>query len=462
MLKKLVIRMMAVVVIASGISACFAQGAGRAYEEAIKSRATGTIEEVTAKFMEAAEQTSDKTQKGFVLSSLAEFLMEKEEWASAANVYQRVMREGADANIPGACYGAAQAWVMMGNHDHAKKLCKMLKAKYPASGIEEFANQMKADAPDSVHALLAEYLAEFEGVTGEDVDVTALPGEKEPVAEVPAPGEPAPAAASTSEPAPAVPVASAAEPVAEETAEAVVEEKGVSGQPRITLQFRGWQSDLSGRMESRGMNLDLADETSIDEQNRFAMKAAWNISRRNQLRFDYMHFDHSGFLKKNMTFDNLNYGFGALLNIEARFFDAGFARLIRETGDVAWRILFGGKMSHAFMHVEQRVSSGFRSGELSQDFPIPYVGFEGHGKINANAAFNASLKYFTVEQGDTAGDLTDLDMAFLIGRDYAKMPSETEWYGSLGYRYFLLRGRTADETVKVSYAGPTFGVESRF
>lgn len=448
MLKKLVIPVMAVVVIVSGISACFAQSSGRAFEDAIRSRATGSVEDVTAKFMEAAGQTSDKTQKGFVLSSLAEYLMEKEEWQAAVDVYQQVIREGADANIPGACYGAAQAWLMMGNHDHAKELCKILKAKYPTSGIEEFANQMKADAPDSVHALLAEYLAEFEGVTGEMVDVTTLPAVKEPTP-----------LASAAEPVqPAVTEEAVTEPVTEPAAEQVSE----PGQPRLSLQVRGWQSDLSGRLESRGMNLDLANETNIDDQNRFAMKAAWNISRKNQLRFDYMHFDHSGFLKKNMTFDNLNYGFGALLNIETRFFDAGFARLVKETGDVAWRFLFGGKVSHAFMHVEQRVSGGFRSGELTQDFPIPYVGFEGQGKINSNAAINASLKYFTVEQGDTAGDLTDLDVAFLIGRDYERMPSKTEWYGSLGYRYFLLRGRTTDETVKVSYAGPTFGVESRF
>lgn len=455
MLKKVMIRIMAVAVIVSGISSCFAQGAGRAFEDAIRSRATGSVEEVTAKFMDAAGQTSDKTQKGFVLSTLAEFLMEKEEWAAAADVYQQVMREGADANIPGACYGAAQAWLMMGNHERAKELCRILKAKYPTSGIEEFANQMKADAPDSVHGMLAEYLAEFGGVTGETVDVTTLPAAEVPPAEVPAPGESVPAVASAPE---GVTDVTAAEPVTEPAAEKAVE----AGQPRITLQLRGWQSDLAGRIESRGMNLNLSDETNIDDQNRFAMKAAWNISRKNQLRLDYMHFDHSGFLKKNMTFDNLNYGFGALLNIEARFFDVGFARLIRETGDVAWRFLFGGKMSHAFMHVEQRISGGFRSGELTQDFPIPYLGFEGQGKINANAGFNASLKYFTVEQGDTAGDLTDLDVAFLIGRDYAKMPSDTEWYGSLGYRYFLLRGRTTDETVKVSYAGPTFGVESRF
>lgn len=455
MLNKLVIRLMAAAVITFGISACFAQGAGRAYEDAIRSRATGSIEEVTGKFREAAGQTSDKTQKGFVLSSLAEYLMEKEEWAAAADVYQQVMREGAEANIPGACYGAAQAWLMMGNHERAKELCRILKAKYPSSGIEEFANQMKADAPDSVHAVLAEYLAEFEGVTAESVDLTALPSAKEPSAEVPVPTEPVPATASVSETAPA---ASAGEAVEEPT----VEERSEAEKPRVTLQLRGWQSDLSGNIKSKGMNLDLTDETSIDDQNRFAVKAAWNISGKNQLRFDYMHFDHSGFLKRNMTFDNLNYGFGALLNIEARFFDVGFARLIRETRDMAWRFLFGGKMSHSFMHVEQRISGGFRSGELSQDFPIPYVGFEGEGKINSNAAVNASLKYFTVEQGDTAGDLTDLDVAFLIGRDYERMPSETEWYGSLGYRYFLLRGRTSDETVKVSYAGPTFGVESRF
>jgi len=446
MLKRLVIRVMAVAVIVSGISACFAQGGGRAFEDAIRSRATGSVEDVTAKFMDAAGQTADKTQKGFVLSALAEYLMEKERWEAAADVYQKVMREGADSNIPGACYGAAQAWLMLGNHENARELCRILKAKYPASGIEEFANQMKADAPDSVHAVLAEYLAEFEGVTGEMVDLTAVP---------PTTVEAASPTVSTPEAAPAAP---AAEPVAEPA----VEKEGGIKTPRFALQMRGWQSDLSGRIESRGMNLNLADETNIDDQNRFAMKAAWNISAKNQLRFDYMHFDHSGFLKKNMTFDNLNYGFGALLNIETRFFDAGFARLLRETGDVAWRFLFGGKMSHAFMHVEQRVSGGFRSGELTQDFPIPYVGFEGQGKINSNAAVNASLKYFTVEQGDTAGDLTDLDVAFLIGRDYEKMPSETEWYGSLGYRYFLLRGRTTDETVKVSYAGPTFGVESRF
>lgn len=451
MLQKLVIRFVAVAMVLYGVAACGAQGVGGALEDAMKSRSTGSIEEVTAKFQAAAGQTSDLTQKGFVLTALAEFLMEKEEWLSAAGAYQQVMREGAECNIPGACYGAAQAYMMLDQQENARELCKILKARYPKSGIEEFANQMKADAPDSIHAQLADYLAEFEGVSGDIVDMkTAAPAEQL-AAVVPE----APTAVAEPE---KTPVASGQEAV--ETPVQAPEQE--SGKPRLSLELRGWQSDLSGSVESKGMNLDAESDASFSDQTRFAMKAAWRFSSRNQLRLDYMQFDHSGRLTKNVTFDGLNYGLGASMDIESRFFDVGLARLLSESEDVSWQLLYGGKFSHAFMHVEQRISGGFRSGELTQDIPIPYIGVEGRGKLSSNAAVNASLKYFALNQGETSGRLTDLDIALLVGPDYVKKPAVTEWYGTLGYRYFLLHGKTTDETVEVRYAGPTFGVEGRF
>lgn len=433
MLQKLVIRCMAVAMVLYGVSACEAQSSGRAFEEAMESRATSSIEEVTAKFQAAVAQTPDPTQKGFVLTTLAEYLMEKQDWTAAAEVYQQVMREGAACNIPGACYGAAQAYLMMDQPENARELCKILKARYPQSGMEEFANRMKADAPGSIHAQLADYLAEFEGISGEAIDLRAVEPSEKPIATAPE----------------AVPVASQPEP-------------GI-GKPRISLQLRGWQSDLSGSVEARGMDLDAEKDANFDDQTRFAMKGTWKFSSKNELRLDYMYFDHDGLLNKNITFDGLNYGNGAAMTIESRFFDIGLARLMSESENGSWHLLYGGKLSHAFMHVEQNVSGGFRSGELTQDIPLPYIGVEGQGKICSNAVLNASLKYFSLDQGeDGNGRLTDLDVALLIGPDYVAKPAATEWYGMLGYRYFRLHGKTTDETVEICYAGPTLGLESKF
>ncbi len=121
-------------------SACSGQGVGRALEDALKSRATGSVEEVTRQFQIAAEKATSLEQRDSVLSFLADFLMTKQEWSRAIYVYERVLADGAAK--PWAYYGAAHAYLMLNQQERAKTICANLKANHPNNTMEKFARDM--------------------------------------------------------------------------------------------------------------------------------------------------------------------------------------------------------------------------------------------------------------------------------------------------------------------------------
>jgi len=228
----------------------------------------------------------------------------------------------------------------------------------------------------------------------------------------------------------------------------------------LSVGARGWQSALSGQIDAKGMSLDADHDADFGDQMRSALNGTWNISKKDQLQFGYMHFGHAGLLKKKVTFDNLDYGIGASLKIKSGYFDIALSHLLKESESCSWKFLLGAKRSHTFMRIEQQIPRGLRAGELTQSLTIPYLGIEGNGKLSANIFLNVALKCIALSDAHT--HLTDFDIALLFGRDYVKNPSETEVYGTLGYRYFLLHDETNCDKVEIRYAGPTFGLESRF
>jgi hypothetical protein len=165
---------------------------------------------------------------------------------------------------------------------------------------------------------------------------------------------------------------------------------------------------------------------------------------------------------KTVTYDNLVYTPGSPVRFKTSFFDVGLSHLLNETRRSVWELLCGVKFSDLFMKLERQMVAGIRTGELDQNFRIPYMGIANSNKLSANLSMNATLKYFSFNHGVSKGRLTDFDVAFLFGKDYAKHPSENEWYGIIGYRYFLMRGKSGGDLSEVIYSGPTFGVESRF
>lgn len=418
-----------------------AQGVGKALDEAMKSRGTGTVEEVSQQYQKAAEQTDNPGQRANVWSLLADYLMENHEWEKAIEVFDRILTEGTVADRPGAYYGAAQAYLMLNQPEKARAICAELKANHPNSTIEEFANFMKGISPGSDHAKLADYLAES------PAGVTEAPEKTAGLVEAPPPEE-------TKREMPA--------PQPEGKKEADIEEKPEIEENSLAVGVRGWNSDLLGHIDAKGMTLDLSNGTDIGRQSKIGVCGSWKFSGKDQLRLDYSQFDHNGNLTQGVNFDNLAYSPGASLKVRTSFFDAGLSRLLDESEHGSWKLLYGVKFSKMFIRVAQQVTGGTRAGELNTDFAVPYLGIEGNAKLSGNVTLNGALKYFALNRSGASGRVTDLDVALLIGRDYTEEPAETEWYGTLGYRFFLLHGTADNDSAEIRYAGPTVGLTTRF
>lgn len=231
---------------------------------------------------------------------------------------------------------------------------------------------------------------------------------------------------------------------------------------RIVVDARGWNSALYGNINSKGMALDLNNDTDISGKTSFAIAGTWQFSKRDQLRLDYAQFNHNGNMNRAVTFDSLLYNTASNLKVNTSFFDAGLSRLLDESEHGFWKLLYGVKFSKVYMQISQPTVKGTQSGEVNSNLGVPYLGIEGETNLSGNVKLNGSLKYFTLNGGGASGRLTDFGVSLLFGRDYAKNPAETEWYGTLGYRYFLLHGEDNNDSAEVRYSGPIFGVEGRF
>lgn len=426
------------------------QGIGKALSEAMQKRATGTVEEVIQQFQKAVEQTTNPAQKASVLSVLAEFLMEKQEWGKAIEVYERILTEGTDGDKPGAYYGSAQAWLMLNQPEKAKAICAELKANYPENTMEGFANYMKEISPESVHAKLAVFFAESPSGGSAKTSMGAAPAQ-------PKPNEIAPEVkTSEDKPMATLPVNETQETTQPQPATEENKEN------RLAVVVKGWNSDLAGHIDAMGMSLGLNNETDIGAQTRLTINGNWKFSGKDQLRLEYSQFDHSGILNRAVTFDKLLYGPGAAVQLKTNFFDVGLSRLLDESKHASWKLLYGAKFNRSFTRLTQQMPLGTRAGELNQTFSVPYLGLEGIAKLSGNVTLNGSVKSFSLNRSGSSGRLTDLDLAFLFGRDYSRVPAQTEWYGSLGYRYFLFHGAADNDSTELRYFGPTFGLESRF
>jgi len=217
-----------------------AQNIGKALDEALKSRESGSVAEVINRFQRAVEFTSNPMQKASVRFFLAEFLMEKREWKSAIGVYTKIMSEGADDDKARAYYGAAQAYMSLNQPNKAKALCAELKAKFPNNAMEGVANYMKKVAPNGIHARLGDFFAEFSAKKTSKPSQGSKPRK--------------PRKMSTTNPA-------ASQPVVKEGQEGHC-------QPIVT---NGWRSKFSGNFDTKGLMLKLSSDMHTSVNNRFAL-----------------------------------------------------------------------------------------------------------------------------------------------------------------------------------------------
>ncbi|MBF0500413.1 MAG: hypothetical protein HQM09_09790 [Candidatus Riflebacteria bacterium] len=426
------------------------QDIGKSVDEAMKSRATGTVEEVTKMFQDATELTSNPHLKASILTLLADFLMEKREWAKAIEVNDTILAEGKDIDKPAAYYSSAQAYLMLNQPIKAKAICAELKAKFPDNTMESLNNSMKESDPNGVHARLAGF---FEESPSGDV-IQTVPGVESTVSR---PVEVAAESTSTEE----KPMAPLPAKESQET------EKPATGKKieenRFAIGAEGWNCDLTGDINAKGMSLGFSNDTDIGGQTGLVLHASWKFSDKDQLLLDYSHFDHHGIIRKAITFYKFNYSPGASIDGKTSFFDVGLSRLLDDWNRVSWKLLYGVKFSQTSMHLAQQMPIGAAGyGNLSADFEVPYLGIAGNEKLSGNVKLNGSAKFCSLHQSGVGARLADFELAFLFGRDYAKQPAETELYGILGYRYFLLDSENDNDSAKIRYSGPIFGIELRF
>ncbi|MBF0544262.1 MAG: hypothetical protein HQM08_07510 [Candidatus Riflebacteria bacterium] len=426
-----------------------AQDVGKALEEAMKLRETDNVEEVTKLFQYAVEQTTNPHQKASILSLLADFLMEKQEWEKANEVNKRILIEGPDIFKPVAYYESAQAFLMLNQPEKAKAICQELKAKFPDNSMEDFANYMKTINSESVHAKLASFLKETPSQKLEQTILISEPTHPKSVESI--------LETATSE-------EKLLKPLLDQEVYATGEQacRKQKKESRFAIGAQGWHTNLSGNIHAKGMDLDFGNETNIGEQTSLTLNGTWKLSEKDQLRFNYTHFDHNGTIGKMVTFNQLLFNSGASIDGNTRFFDLGFSRLLNGKECCSWKFLYGVEFSRMFVRLAQPMPAGTRAAELTTNFEIPYLGIEGNTKLSKNLKLNGSVKLSAINQSNTEAKLADLEMSFLFGRDYTQEPGEFEWYGLLGYRLFKLHGEIENDTANIRYSGPIFGIEIKF
>ena len=154
----------------------------------------------------------------------------------------------------------------------------------------------------------------------------------------------------------------------------------------VAVDVNLWHSDANGDIDSMGMSLDLGDDTDIGSQNRVGISGRWQFSEYTQLQLDYFQFNHSGYLNRAVSFDNLNYAAGSSVRVRNHLVGFGLAQTVSDYETGGLRVLCGARFSSFNTRLEQNFAAGSRIGELDQNIGMPYLGLEGATRLSANAA----------------------------------------------------------------------------
>lgn len=247
------------------------------------------------------------------------------------------------------------------------------------------------------------------------------------------------------------------------------------GSDRVTCgQIMLWRNSVYGDVSVKGMQLDLDGDTGFSTENRFGGQVSFALTERTNLVFAYNTFENSGLIRKDVTFDGRKYTGNAALRLKNDWFDVSGAYKMADSDSAYWDFLYGLKVGHAGLDVSgyAPVTGAYQSGSYSSTYPIPYIGIGGGARISDALWVDGHLKYVSINAG--GGDVRSFDVDLNLGLDLArkekkrglkvasKSSSEMEWLAVVGYRTFLIDGNKDNDTVKVGYRGPTFGVVGRW
>lgn len=240
-----------------------------------------------------------------------------------------------------------------------------------------------------------------------------------------------------------------------------------------TVEFYGWKTNLDGNINVEGLNVDFDSEAGIDDENRYGFCISHVFSEKSMLQLSYLKNDHSGYLKKVVTFKGRNYQAGASVRIENTWIDVAYSHNLlradtekRNGEDLeAFYIdgMLGAKFSSAQISLAGRENSfagAFLKNSWSQDFPIPYFGVAGGGQLGKNLWAHAFLKYMNLKGGSNAA--LHHDYGINVAMKLNQNSRNIEWFVDLGYRGVKYDLTSDKNKAELTYNGPTLGMFARF
>lgn len=250
-----------------------------------------------------------------------------------------------------------------------------------------------------------------------------------------------------------------------------------------TIEFFGWNSELDGNLNVKGMKIDLDTDAGFGDENRFGFRMTHVLSARSSLHLSYMKNEHDGRINKIVTFDNKNYQAGADIDIENSWLDLTYCHnLTRSDAEERNKskleafyldAMIGVKFSSAKVSVEGRentVAAAYLKDSWSEDFPVPYLGLTAGGQLSENLWLKGHLKYLNANAGGNDALHADYGINLALKLNPAgnkrgkriQNQSETEWFIDLGYRGVKYDVDSNNDSAELRYTGPTLGIFARF
>ncbi|MDD3147710.1 MAG: hypothetical protein PHD82_10435, partial [Candidatus Riflebacteria bacterium] len=235
---------------------------GELLEEALNSRTTGTVTEVSDRFDAAVDSTTNFEQKAKMLFIFSDYLFENHEWEKALQVQYRVLNLGDRTDQPTAYYNLIWANLELGRNEDAQKAAVQLNKCPSAQYMRDNALIMKSLSPDGIHARISEVLLSAGTV---QAPVAVATDSHEPVE------------------------APAYEKITPEVTEKAIQSLD-KRPPVIVLQAGSWNSALKGNIDSQGMILSFSDDLSADRQTSVVISAEAALSMRDSVKLTYVNF----------------------------------------------------------------------------------------------------------------------------------------------------------------------------
>ena len=414
---------------------------GQLLEEAMAARNSESVADVSDKFISAANAAESYQRRSNVLFIFSDYLMDKQEWEKTKLVQYRIIEYGSPTSQASAYYNLIRANLELNKIDDARIAAVQLNACPAGESMRAHARSMKELAPNSIHARIADLLAE-----------TAL---NPRLADSPQMPTQLPSLAPSEESSQNADVPSETQPLPETKAP----ESDYSQQYSVLIG--GWNSALRGNLDSQGMSLDFGGDLSSDRETSVAIAAEYSPNSKNKFKATYVNFSFNGTLNKTFVHSGKTYNPGAEFRLRSKFIDLEGFREMRQRSRVTFGVLYGIMLTDSDLEIAQNIPGVRQITNWESRFGYPYLGVAARSNHGGSFGWEASGKFF-VWNGDGRYRTHDLEFKLLFGQGSRKISSNRKFWGYLGYRDFCWDGDFDEDKIELRFSGPILGIEFFF